>query len=60
MPERIQKTHCKPSLSVVLMYHELSDPTYNFVLICPAVSERFSGKAAVDGNPHVKAGGVTR
>ena len=58
MPELIQETHCKSSLSIILMHHELSNPTYSFVLACPAASERVTSKAAVDGNPHVRACGV--
>ena len=55
MPELIQENRCKSSLSIVLMYHELGDPTYSFVTVCPAASERVTGKAAVDGYPHVGA-----
>ena len=58
MPELSQETHCKSSLSIVLMHHELSNPTYSFVIVCPAASERVTSKAAIDGNPHVRAWGL--
>ena len=55
MPELIQETQCKSSLSIVLIYHELGNPTYSFVIVCPAASEGVTGKAAVDYYPHVRA-----
>lgn len=60
MPELIQETHCKSSLPIVLVDYELSNPTYSFVIVFPAASERVTGKAPVDGNPHVRAWGVIR
>ena len=58
MPELIQETHCKSSLSIVLMHYELGNPTYGFFIVCPAASERITGKAAVDGYLHIRACGV--
>jgi len=40
------------------MYYELSNPTYRFIVACPAASERVTGKVAVDGNPNVRACGI--
>jgi len=51
LPELIQETHCKSSLSIILMYHELSNPTYSSVVACPVASERVTGKVAIHGNP---------
>ena len=55
MPELIQKTHSKSSFPIILIYYELSNPIYNFVIICLAASERVTGKAAVYGHPNVGA-----
>ena len=53
MPELIQEDHCKSSLSIVLMYYELSNPTYGFVIVHPAAGKCVTGKAAVYGDPHI-------
>ncbi len=55
VPEQFQETNGKPSLSVVLMYHELSNPTNGFFLVHPAASNRVTCKTAVYSHPHVRA-----
>lgn len=55
LPDGIQETLCKPSLSISLMDHELSDPTHSFVIASPAASKRITGEDAVNGDPHVRA-----
>ena len=60
MSQLMSETHCKPSLSLVLMYHELSNPINSFVVVCPAASERITGKAVIDSNSHIRAYGAIR
>ena len=60
VPELIQETHCKSTLAIALMYYELSNPTYDFVIVYPAASERITSKVAVDCDPHIRARGVMR
>jgi hypothetical protein len=60
IPELIQETNCKSSLSMVPMYYELSNPTHSFVIVCPTAGERVTGKMAVNDNPHVRACSVIR
>ena len=55
VPEQIQESHGKPSLSVVLMYYELSDPTNGFSFVHPAASNRVTCKTTVYSHPHVRA-----
>lgn len=57
MPDGIQETVCKPSLSISLMDYELSDPTHSFVIVSPAASKRITDEEAVNGDPHVRACG---
>lgn len=56
--EPIQETGCKSSLSIVFMYHELSNPTYSLTIVCPAASEHVTDEAPVHGDFPVRACGV--
>ena len=55
MSKQIQETSCKSSLSIISMYHELSNPTYSSVTVCPAASKRVTSKASIYSNLHVRA-----
>ena len=52
-PEQIQEARRKSSLSVVLMYHELSHPEYSFATVRSTAGECITGKCTVHGDPHV-------
>lgn len=50
LPDGIQETLCKSSLSISLTDYELSDPTHIFVIVGPAASKRITGELAVNGD----------
>ncbi len=37
--ELIQKTLCKPTLSIIAIDYQLSNPAYRFIVDCPMASE---------------------
>jgi len=55
LPEVIQKVHCKPTLAVVAMYYQLSNPTHCFAIGSPAAGERVTSNMVVNGNPDIRA-----
>ena len=57
-PELIQQAECKPTLPIVAMNNQLSDPAHNSILEPPTTGKRVSGEMVLDGHSHIGAGGA--